>query len=69
MFPVQSVPDSELDPAAELRWLAARLGEAHRAEPGRSDLARELRMTLLAIKSPDEDNELADLMRTFGLEG
>jgi len=38
-----------LDPRAELIELARRLAAAHEACPERADVARELRVTLLAI--------------------
>lgn len=59
-----TVPD-DFDPAAEMRRLAGRLAAAYAADTGNAALARELRATLLAIKSLDEDTELAGLMREF----
>jgi hypothetical protein len=58
-------PGDDLDPAAELRALAGRLAAVHQEDPSRADIARELRATLLAIQVPDEDTELAELMRGF----
>ena len=54
---------AELDPAAELRALAARLAAATIEEPGNASLARELRQTLLVIPpATDEGDPLADLL-------
>jgi hypothetical protein len=58
-------PGDDFDPAEEMRRLAARLVVAHAADPSNAGLAREARMTLLAIASPGEDTELAELMRAF----
>lgn len=52
----------DFDPADELRKLAGRLLAAYQADPGNAALARECRMTLLAISAPDEDAELAELV-------
>lgn len=56
----------DIDPSAALRDLAAGLQEAYRTDPGNGLLARELRMTLLALRPPRDagvDDELAALMR------
>jgi hypothetical protein len=58
-------PGDGFDPGLELRKLAGRLAAAYAADTGNAALARELRQTLLAISAPGEDNELAELMRTF----
>jgi hypothetical protein len=53
-----------LDAHAALGRLAARLEAAHAAAPGNASLARELRMTLLALPSgeaADDDDPLAEL--------
>jgi hypothetical protein len=46
-------PAGDLDPRGELIELARRLAAAHEADPGRADVARELRATLLAIEAAD----------------
>jgi hypothetical protein len=53
-----------LDPVAEMRALAARLMAAYRADPGNAALARETRLTLLAIGGQDDggDDELAAIL-------
>jgi hypothetical protein len=59
----------DIDPSAALRDLAAGLQAAYRADPGNGLLARELRMTLLALRPPRDagvDAELAALMRDLG---
>jgi hypothetical protein len=46
----------------ELRALAVRLAAVHEADPGRADIARELRATLLSLPAADdEDDPLAEL--------
>lgn len=50
----------ELDPSAEMRALAARMAEAHRADPSNAILGAELRKTLVELMpknagKPDED--------------
>jgi hypothetical protein len=55
-----------LDPAAEMRELAARLAEAHRADPANSLLARELRMTLTELMPKGKPEQDADLTGLFG---
>jgi hypothetical protein len=64
--PVTEAAAGDFDPAEEMRRLAGRLAASYRADTGNAALARELRMTLLAIKAPDQDQELAELMRSFG---
>lgn len=61
-------PPAELDPAAEMRALAARLTTAQQADPGNALLARELRMTLQALldASRQADGELAALFAEYG---
>jgi len=61
----QEVP---ADDAGKMRWLATRLAEAYRADPGNALLARELRMTLQALMpagKPKADDDLADLFAEF----
>jgi hypothetical protein len=56
----------DIDPSLALRDLAVGLQAAYRADPGNGLLARELRMTLLALRPSREagvDDELAALMR------
>ena len=55
---VKPAPMLDLDPVAELRATAARLIAAHEADPANAIVARELRLTLLAIPA----EEPADLM-------
>lgn len=57
--------DAALDPAAEMRSLAARLAAAHEAEPANALLARELRMTLHELMPKDAGNVDADLTGLF----
>lgn len=63
--PTASVPVD--DPAAALRELAGQLMAACRADPGNATLARELRMTLQALREPGEglDSELAEFLAGF----
>jgi hypothetical protein len=59
-------PSADFDPRAEMRLLAGRLAGATRADPANTALAREYRAVLLVLMgqdSPDEDQELAQLMR------
>jgi hypothetical protein len=67
--PVSQLPagdPGELDPAAELAALAGRLSAAYAADTGNAALARELRMTLLAMQSRGgADPELAEFFRGF----
>jgi hypothetical protein len=63
---VPSVPDGEVtDAPLEMRRLAFRLAEAHKAEPGNGIVARELRMTLQALgaKADDGLGELYEALR------
>lgn len=60
-------PDARaLDPVAEMRELAARLAEAHRADPANSLVARELRMTLSELMPKGKPEQDADLTGLFG---
>jgi hypothetical protein len=54
------------DAAAELRQLAARMAEAHRADPGNAILGAELRKTLLELMPKANGNADADLTGLFG---
>lgn len=54
-------PDVKLDPAAELRELAAELHAAYRADTSNAILARELRATLVALMPKDAGKADADL--------
>jgi hypothetical protein len=64
--PLRAVSGSEselaapLDPQAELLLLARRLAAAYAADPGNSNLARELRQTLLCIQLPDDPDDPLD---------
>ena len=49
LAPVPDIPQAEIDPRAELEAVARRLTAAHQAEPGNANVARELRITLLAL--------------------
>ena len=62
-----AVPRGEsLDPAAEMRRLAARLAEAHENDPSNAIVAAELRKTLLELMPKDKGNADADLTGLFG---
>ena len=54
------------DAASELRQLAARMAEAHRADPGNAILGAELRKTLLELMPKANGNADADLTGLFG---
>jgi hypothetical protein len=54
------------DAAAELRQLAARMAEAHRADPGNAILGAELRKTLLELMPKGKQDADADLTGLFG---
>jgi len=55
----------ELDPAQALRDLAARLLQAYAADPGNANLAREARMTLLAIPDAGGEADPLDELRAM----
>lgn len=55
-----------LDPAAELRELAARLVWAHQLDPGNAILGAELRKTLLELMPKGKPEADADLTGLFG---
>ena len=59
-------PGEVTDAAAELRQLAARMAEAHRADPGNAILGAELRKTLLELMPKANGNADADLTGLFG---
>lgn len=63
--PVVALPvagDTGIDPRASLEALARRLEAAHVASPGDAGIARELRVTLLALGTDDApDDPLAEL--------
>jgi hypothetical protein len=63
-FPASKDASSEIDPARALRDLAVRLLRAHAADPGNASLAREARMTLLAIE-PDAGEDPLDELRSL----
>ena len=54
------------DARAELRQLAYRMAEAHRAEPGNAILGAELRKTLLELMPKGKQDADADLTGLFG---
>jgi hypothetical protein len=54
------------DARAELRQLAYRMAEAHRAEPGNAILGAELRKTLLELMPKGKTDADADLTGLFG---
>jgi hypothetical protein len=56
-----------VDPEAVMRQLAGQLAAACRADPGNATLARELRMTLEALRDPADgmDRELRDFLAGF----
>jgi hypothetical protein len=66
--PPAAVPYAgDFDARAELERLAVRLHEAYRADPGNAALARETRVTLLALAAdaPQEDPEMAEFFRSL----
>ena len=54
------------DARAELRQLAHRMAEAHRADPGNAILGAELRKTLLELMPKGKQDADADLTGLFG---
>jgi hypothetical protein len=54
------------DAPSELRQLAWRMAEAHRADPANAILGRELRVTLLALIPKGDEKADADLAGLFG---
>ncbi|HSZ41792.1 MAG TPA: hypothetical protein VK817_17695 [Trebonia sp.] len=58
-------PEAKFDAAAEMRQLAARMAEAHRADPSNAPLARELRMTLAELMPKASGKPDADLTGLF----
>ena len=58
-------PEPDLDPAAEMRRLAARLAAAYDADPSNALLARELRMTLAELMPKSNGKPDADLTGLF----
>lgn len=58
-------PVAKLDPAAELRELAAELHAAYRADTSNAVLARELRATLVALMPKDAGKANAALGKLF----
>jgi hypothetical protein len=63
MHPQPEIPAEGFDPAAMMRELAARLIAACQADPGNAPLARELRMTLLAIDPPPGGPDEIDMLQ------
>jgi hypothetical protein len=70
--PMSPVPDLPVgagevtDAPSELRQLAWRMAEAHRADPANAILARELRLTLQALIPAGKVELDADLTGLFG---
>jgi hypothetical protein len=60
-----SVPAPEFDAAAEMRALAARMAEAHRADPSNAILGAELRKTLAELMPKNAGKPDADLTGLF----
>jgi hypothetical protein len=58
-------PAADLDPAAEMAALAARLVAAHTADPANAILARELRMTLQAVPAREDAVDPFEELRAF----
>ena len=54
------------DAASELRQLAYRMADAHRADPGNAILGAELRKTLLVLMPKGKQDADADLTGLFG---
>lgn len=54
------------DAPSELRQLAWRMAEAHRADPANAILGRELRVTLEALIPKGDEKADADLTGLFG---
>jgi hypothetical protein len=54
------------DAPSELRQLAWRMAEAHRADPANAILGRELRVTLQALIPKGDEKADADLTGLFG---
>jgi hypothetical protein len=59
-------PEPVLDPAAEMRRLAARMALAHEADPSNAVLGAELRKTLLELMPKSNGKPDADLTGLFG---
>jgi hypothetical protein len=57
----------ELDPAAEMRRLAARMAAAHEADPSNAVLGAELRKTLLELMPKNAGKPDADLTGLFSV--
>ncbi|SRR6266568_881307 len=67
-LPVPAGRGEVTDAAAELRQLAHRMAEAHRADPSNAILGAELRKTLLELMPkgrPDADADLTGLLATL----
>jgi hypothetical protein len=64
---VHNINVTGFDPADEMRKLAGRLSAAYKADPPNAALARELRMTLLALGPEAEamDPGLAEMFAAF----
>jgi hypothetical protein len=63
---VPRLPDEpELDPVAEMRRLAARMAQAHEADPSNAILGAELRKTLLELMPKGKQDADADLTGLF----
>jgi hypothetical protein len=53
----------DFDPVVQMRELAGRLVAAHTQDPANAALARELRVTLLALPSAPEGPDALDLLK------
>jgi len=58
-------PEAKFDAAAEMRQLAARMAEAHRADPSNAILGAELRKTLVELMPKSKGQPDADLTGLF----
>jgi hypothetical protein len=65
-LPAQLPSGEVTDAASELRQLAARMAEAHRADPSNAILGAELRKTLLELMPKGKQDADADLTGLFG---
>jgi hypothetical protein len=66
VFSVHREHAAGLDPGQALRELAVRLLEAYAVDPGNASLAREARMTLLAIPPDAGEDPLGELRELLG---
>jgi hypothetical protein len=64
-LPAPAPKPPEFDAAAEMRALAARMAEAHRADPSNAILGAELRKTLAELMPKGKADADADLTGLF----